>query len=71
MPLACCSLPLLLTVFAEVGTGVVAAASAWGCSLPPAAWVHRLRDRGVTWTRIGEALGMARRSAWERFSAQD
>lgn len=34
-------------------------------------WVHRLRDRGVTWTRIGEALGMARQSAWERFSGED
>ena len=30
--------------------------------------VHELRDRGVTWARIGEALGMTRQSAWERFS---
>jgi ATP-dependent Clp protease ATP-binding subunit ClpX len=33
-------------------------------------WVQRLRDRGVSWSRIGTALGMARQSAWERFSAE-
>ena len=31
--------------------------------------VHELRDRGVSWARIGAALGMTRQSAWERFSA--
>ncbi len=30
--------------------------------------VTELRARGVSWARIGEALGMARQSAWERFS---
>jgi hypothetical protein len=30
--------------------------------------VTRLRGRGVTWTRIGEALGVSRQAAWERFS---
>jgi hypothetical protein len=30
--------------------------------------VHELRDRGVSWARIGAALGMTRQSAWERFS---
>ncbi|GAA3086829.1 ClpX C4-type zinc finger protein [Streptosporangium carneum] len=34
-------------------------------------WVQRLRDRGVTWARIGAALGMARQSAWERFSGEE
>jgi ATP-dependent Clp protease ATP-binding subunit ClpX len=34
-------------------------------------WVGRLRKRGVSWARIGTALGMARQSAWERFSAED
>src|SRR4051812_24690817 len=34
-------------------------------------WVQRVRERGVTWTRIGEALGMARQSAWERFSGEE
>lgn len=29
--------------------------------------VHELRDRGVSWARIGAALGMTRQSAWERF----
>jgi ATP-dependent Clp protease ATP-binding subunit ClpX len=33
--------------------------------------VARLRDRGVTWARIGEALGMTRQSAWERFSGEE
>jgi ClpX C4-type zinc finger len=31
--------------------------------------VHELHDRGVSWARIGAALGMTRQSAWERFSA--
>jgi len=30
--------------------------------------VDLLRQRGVTWERIGKALGMSRQSAWERFS---
>lgn len=34
-------------------------------------WVQRLRDRGVSWARIGAALGMARQSAWERFSGEE
>jgi hypothetical protein len=33
-------------------------------------WVQQLRRRGVTWERIGSALGMARQSAWERFSGE-
>lgn len=33
--------------------------------------VRRLRARGVTWTRIGAALGITRQSAWERFSGED
>jgi ATP-dependent Clp protease ATP-binding subunit ClpX len=32
--------------------------------------VRRLRARSVTWARIGEALGMTRQSAWERFSGE-
>jgi ATP-dependent Clp protease ATP-binding subunit ClpX len=35
------------------------------------AWVGQARQRGITWTRIGEALGMTRQSAWERFSGED
>lgn len=34
-------------------------------------WVQRLRDRGVTWARIGTALGITRQSAWERFSGEE
>jgi hypothetical protein len=34
-------------------------------------WVHQARQRGVTWTRIGAALGMTRQSAWERFSGEE
>ncbi len=34
-------------------------------------WVQRLRDRGVSWARIGQSLGMARQSAWERFSGEE
>lgn len=34
-------------------------------------WVDTLRERGVTWVRIGAALGMTRQSAWERFSGEE
>lgn len=34
-------------------------------------WVQRARALGATWARIGEALGMTRQSAWERFSGED
>jgi ClpX C4-type zinc finger len=34
-----------------------------------AGWVRRARSLGATWERIGDALGMTRQSAWERFSA--
>ncbi|MFD4034424.1 ClpX C4-type zinc finger protein [Streptomyces sp. NPDC058637] len=34
-------------------------------------WVVELRRRGVTWARIGEALGITRQSAWERFSGEE
>jgi ClpX C4-type zinc finger len=30
--------------------------------------VEALRDLGVSWANIGEALGVSRQSAWERFS---
>ena len=33
--------------------------------------VSALRERGVSWARIGEALGMTRQSAWERFSGEE
>ena len=33
--------------------------------------VQRLRSRSVTWARIGEALGISRQSAWERFSGEE
>jgi hypothetical protein len=36
-----------------------------------AAWVTLARARGITWTRIGAALGMTRQSAWERFSGEE
>ncbi len=32
--------------------------------------VSILRSRKVTWARIGEALGMSRQAAWERFSIE-
>lgn len=34
-------------------------------------WVRKARERGITWTRIGGALGMTRQSAWERFSGEE
>jgi hypothetical protein len=35
------------------------------------AWVRRARALGATWARVGEALGMTRQSAWERFSGEE
>jgi hypothetical protein len=34
-------------------------------------YVDTLRDRGISWTRIGEALGVSKQAAWERFSGED
>ena len=31
-------------------------------------WVDLLRERGVSWQRIGLALGVTRQAAWERFT---
>jgi ClpX C4-type zinc finger protein len=36
-----------------------------------AGWVQRARALGATWARIGDALGMTRQSAWERFSGEE
>jgi hypothetical protein len=36
-----------------------------------AGWVGRSRLLGATWARVGEALGMSRQSAWERFAPGD
>lgn len=35
------------------------------------ATVQLLRDRKVTWAKIGEALGMTRQGAWGRFSNEE
>jgi hypothetical protein len=34
-------------------------------------YVDVLRSRGVSWTRIGAALGVSKQAAWERFSGED
>lgn len=31
-------------------------------------WVQLARDRGLSWTEIGQALGVSRQAAWERFA---
>jgi hypothetical protein len=31
-------------------------------------WVRKARGLGATWERVGNALGITRQSAWERFS---
>lgn len=33
-----------------------------------AEWVGLIRERGVSWAAIGQALGVSRQAAWERFS---
>ncbi|MCZ7535078.1 MAG: hypothetical protein M5T61_03410 [Acidimicrobiia bacterium] len=30
-----------------------------------------LRERSVTWARIGDALGVSRQAAWERYSGEE
>ncbi len=34
-------------------------------------WVRRARMLGATWAQVGEALGITRQSAWERFAAEE
>jgi hypothetical protein len=34
-------------------------------------YIDILRARGVSWTRIGAALGVSKQAAWERFSGED
>ncbi|HSZ37458.1 MAG TPA: ClpX C4-type zinc finger protein [Acidimicrobiales bacterium] len=34
-------------------------------------WVRRARQLGATWAQIGDALGITRQSAWERFAAEE
>ncbi len=34
-------------------------------------WVRKGRAQGITWARLGAALGMTRQSAWERFSGEE
>jgi hypothetical protein len=34
-------------------------------------YVRKARAAGITWQRIGAALGMTRQSAWERFSGEE
>ena len=34
-------------------------------------WVRRARRLGATWAQVGEALGITRQSAWERFAADE
>lgn len=33
--------------------------------------VGKARARGITWARIGAAMGMTRQAAWERFSGEE
>ena len=33
--------------------------------------VQRAREAGHSWTQIGEALGVTKQTAWERYSRED
>lgn len=33
--------------------------------------VNLARDQGASWTDVGEALGISRQAAWERFAPED
>jgi hypothetical protein len=49
----------------------VAAATVEGVEGSVRQQIGVLRDRGVTWARIGAALGMSRQAAWERFAGEE
>jgi hypothetical protein len=34
-------------------------------------WVLHARHLGATWAQVGDALGITRQSAWERFAAEE
>jgi hypothetical protein len=34
-------------------------------------WVLRARQLGATWAQVGDAFGITRQSAWERFAAEE
>ena len=34
-------------------------------------WVLQARRLGATWAQVGDALGITRQSAWERFAAEE
>jgi hypothetical protein len=34
-------------------------------------WVRRARSLGATWAQVGDALGITRQSAWERFAPDE
>lgn len=33
--------------------------------------VRRARGQGYTWTQVGDALGISKQAAWERFSGEE
>jgi hypothetical protein len=56
------------TVLAALPNAHAAQAQAEGIL---AGWVGRARELGATWAQIGDALGVTRQSAWERFAPDD
>lgn len=54
-----------LASLAPVAAAEAQAAENLGC------WVARARSLGATWAQVGAALGIARQSAWERFSGEE
>jgi hypothetical protein len=55
---ALANLPLVAAASAQVEQSLVG-------------WVWRARALGATWAQIGNALGITRQSAWERFSGEE
>ena len=56
------------TVLAALPNAHAAQAQAEGIR---AGWVGRARELGATWAQVGDALGVTRQSAWERFAPDD
>jgi len=55
----------LLTSLAKVQAAV------WKADAAVRDYVGVLRGRGISWTRIGAALGVSKQAAWERFSGEE
>ncbi len=53
-----------IVVIEGIGAGII------GMDPPLRRAVMLARQQGISWERIGKALGVSRQAAWERFSSE-